>query len=314
MIGAGERGSGAFARGAGGGRKGEARAEEGDIGEEGVVGVLRGREGRGRVEGQDLIALQGKGGADGGLVGGLIGDGEPLGEGPALVGVGAGDDGDARALAGTPPVAGGLGEVARADHRAGVGGPPAVRWRCRGLSRTLLCTCTLRPGVVDVLPYDAAAVYAQVIRPNVEARAAYPLDPIGNVRKTLEYLPPNAGLVALAAYGAWLLGRRRFIPFALDSRRNIQEMGFRQAINMRIQGAAADIIKIAMIRIHNALKNGRLQTRMVLQIHDELLFDAPEREVEQVCELVRTEMENAFKLDVPLVVDIGAGANWAVIH
>ncbi len=88
--------------------------------------------------------------------------------------------------------------------------PPTVRWRCLVLSLTLLGTCTLLPVVVDLLPYDAAAVYAQVIRPNVEARAAYPLDLLGNVRKTLEYLPPNAGLVALGAYGAWLLGRRRF--------------------------------------------------------------------------------------------------------
>ena len=77
-----------------------------------------------------------------------------------------------------------------------------------------------------------------------------------------------------------------------------------------IQGTAADIIKVAMVRSHRALRESGLATRLVLQIHDELLFEAPEQELDAASEIVRGEMAGAFELDPPLAVDIGAGANW----
>ena len=85
-------------------------------------------------------------------------------------------------------------------------------------------------------------------------------------------------------------------------------------MNAPIQGSAADVIKVAMAKIQTALKNANLKTRMVLQVHDELLFDTPKEEVEQVFALVKHEMENAVKLAVPLDVEIQAGNNWLEAH
>lgn len=111
-----------------------------------------------------------------------------------------------------------------------------------------------------------------------------------------------------------LLGRRRPIPMAMDRRKNMQQMGFRQAINMRIQGTAADIIKIAMIRIDEVMTRQKLQSKMVLQIHDELVFDIVPDELETMTEIVRSQMESAFELSVPLVVDLNTGSNWSEAH
>jgi len=129
-----------------------------------------------------------------------------------------------------------------------------------------------------------------------------------------EYIEATKIHVSQHGWVTTLLGRRRAIPMALDSNRNIREMGFRQAINMRIQGTAADIIKIAMNHIHSELKRLNLRTKMVLQIHDELLFDTLPEEKDQVYSLVRRCMEQAFELCVPLSVDINTGENWADAH
>jgi len=88
----------------------------------------------------------------------------------------------------------------------------------------------------------------------------------------------------------------------------------RNAVNAPIQGSAADIIKIAMIRIHNQLQAQKLQTCMLLQVHDELVFDVPKAELELVKPLVKEAMENAFTLAVPLVADLGIGNNWLDAH
>jgi hypothetical protein len=84
----------------------------------------------------------------------------------------------------------------------------------------------------------------------------------------------------------------------------------REAINMPIQGTASDIVKMAMLKVDDALRRENLQTRIVMQIHDELLLEAPDAEVEKAMEVVRREMETAVELDVPLLVEIGAGENW----
>ncbi len=81
-------------------------------------------------------------------------------------------------------------------------------------------------------------------------------------------------------------------------------------MNTPLQGTAADLIKIAMIRIDRRLREEKLEAKMTLQVHDELLFDVPEREVEQVKQLARHEMETVIELRVPIVVDCGAGPNW----
>ena len=106
-----------------------------------------------------------------------------------------------------------------------------------------------------------------------------------------------------------LFGRHRQIPEINSRNRMRRSMAERMAINAPLQGTAADIIKLAMIRIANELREGKLETRMVLQIHDELIFEVPESEME-VVELVRDWMSGVAELKVPLVVDTKAGPNW----
>ncbi len=107
-----------------------------------------------------------------------------------------------------------------------------------------------------------------------------------------------------------LFGRTRRIPELRARQRQTQLLGERLAVNTVIQGTAADIIKLAMVRCQRALAGAGLATRLVLQIHDELLFEAPEPELDAASELVRREMTAAFDLDPPLAVDLGSGLNW----
>jgi DNA polymerase-1 len=111
-------------------------------------------------------------------------------------------------------------------------------------------------------------------------------------------------------YVETIFKRRRYIPELRDRNFNIRAFGERTAANSPIQGSAADLIKIAMIRIRNRLIAERLSARMLLQVHDELLFEVPAPELDVVTALVRDEMEHAASLIVPLIVDVGSGANW----
>jgi len=115
-------------------------------------------------------------------------------------------------------------------------------------------------------------------------------------------------------YVSTLFGRRRAIPEIKSKNSNIRQQGERLAINSPIQGTAADIIKIAMINIRTGLKDKGLKTKMILQVHDELLFELPIQELEIVKEIVKKEMEGVLTLTVPLRVDISYGKNWAEAH
>jgi len=107
-----------------------------------------------------------------------------------------------------------------------------------------------------------------------------------------------------------LLGRRRPVPEIRASNRQTRSLGERLAVNFVMQGSNADIIKVAMIRIHRRLRAEGRSARLVLQVHDELLLEAPEAEVRAVKELMREEMCGAYDLDPPLAVDVGAGTDW----
>ena len=115
-------------------------------------------------------------------------------------------------------------------------------------------------------------------------------------------------------YVQTVLGRRRYLKDINSQNQVVRGAAERNAVNAPIQGSAADIIKIAMINIHNELKKGNFKTKMLLQVHDELVFDAHKDEIEVVSKLIRTQMENAFKLDVPLEVEVGVGDNWLEAH
>ncbi len=111
-------------------------------------------------------------------------------------------------------------------------------------------------------------------------------------------------------YVETLFGRRRYVPELKDRNYNIRAFGERTATNSPLQGSAADLIKIAMIRIARALKEQGLASRMILQVHDELVFEVPHGEEEAATELVKRHMEGAAELRVPLVVSVGMGMNW----
>ena len=111
-------------------------------------------------------------------------------------------------------------------------------------------------------------------------------------------------------YVATLMGRRRRIPELRARQRQTRLLGERLAVATTIQGTAADIIKVAMVRCHRRLADEGKETRLVLQIHDELLFEGPEAEMEAAAELVTEEMKGAFELDPPLEVDVGVGKDW----
>jgi len=111
-------------------------------------------------------------------------------------------------------------------------------------------------------------------------------------------------------YVSTLLGRRRYIPELGSPNRNVRAAAEREAINMPIQGSAADIIKIAMIRLHRALQEKGLRSRLILQVHDELVLEAPQEEAERVAPMVKDYMEGAYELQAPLQVEVHAGPNW----
>ncbi len=115
-------------------------------------------------------------------------------------------------------------------------------------------------------------------------------------------------------YVQTLFGRRRYLPELRSSNRNLRAFGQRVAMNMPIQGTAADIIKIAMVRVWRRLREENLRARLILQVHDELIVEAPEEEAPRVRDLVKEEMEAAVNLAVPMVVDAKVGRDWGEAH
>jgi DNA polymerase-1 len=115
-------------------------------------------------------------------------------------------------------------------------------------------------------------------------------------------------------YVCTLLNRRRYIPEITSSNAALRQFAERTAINAPIQGTAADLIKIAMINLHTLLKKRHPKAAMIMQVHDELVFECPEAEQDDVMALVKREMEGVMKLRVPLKVEIHAGQNWDEAH
>jgi len=129
----------------------------------------------------------------------------------------------------------------------------------------------------------------------------------GGVR---DYLQSVVEQARKDGYTSTVLGRRRYLPELDSSNRNVREAAERAALNAPIQGSAADIIKVAMINVDRAMKDAGLRSRMLLQVHDELLFEVADGERDALDALVREQMGNAYPLDVPLEVSVGYGANW----
>jgi DNA polymerase I len=126
-----------------------------------------------------------------------------------------------------------------------------------------------------------------------------------------DYLDRQVARAAAEGFTETLLGRRRYIPELQAANPRVRDMGRRMALNAPIQGSAADVFKLGMLRVDAALDGSELECRMLLTVHDELVFEVPKKRVEEAAELVKREMEAAYELEVPLRADIGWGANWA---
>ncbi len=125
-----------------------------------------------------------------------------------------------------------------------------------------------------------------------------------------EYLQATKDQARKLGYVQTILVRRRYIPEINSANRIIREAAERMAINMPVQGTSADIIKVAMVNLHREMSNQRLKSKMILQVHDELVFEVPENEIDTMRKIVPEIMSSAIQLDVPLKVDLKTGKNW----
>jgi DNA polymerase-1 len=132
--------------------------------------------------------------------------------------------------------------------------------------------------------------------------------------KLRSYISEQIDFARENGYVQTVLGRRRYLNDINSRNAVVRGAAERNAVNAPIQGSAADIIKIAMIKIYEKLQTGNFKTKMLLQVHDELVFDVYKPELETIKTLVKTEMENAYKLEVPLDVDLGVGNDWLEAH
>ena len=132
--------------------------------------------------------------------------------------------------------------------------------------------------------------------------------------KVKEYIEKQVITAKKTGYVSTLLQRRRYLPDIHAQNGAIRNLAERNAVNAPIQGSAADIIKIAMVRIAHKMAQKKLQSKMILQVHDELVFDLNKPEKEELIDMVKTEMEQSVSLDVPLVADCGVGEHWLEAH
>ncbi len=132
--------------------------------------------------------------------------------------------------------------------------------------------------------------------------------------KVNQYIAETIAKARRDGFVTTMMGRRRFLPEVHSKNANLRSNAERQAINMPIQGTAADMIKLAMIKIHHALSEQKLKSKMLLQVHDELVFEVDKKEETAVREIVTKNMKNALALDVPVEIEIGVGKNWLEAH
>jgi DNA polymerase-1 len=125
-----------------------------------------------------------------------------------------------------------------------------------------------------------------------------------------QYLESTKQQARDKGYVQTLLGRRRSIPEINSANRQVREAAERMAINMPVQGTSADIIKVAMVNLYREMQKRQLKSKMLLQVHDELLFEVPEEELDEMRQLVPQIMSTALELSIPLEVDIKTGQNW----
>ena len=151
---------------------------------------------------------------------------------------------------------------------------------------------------------------AQDLKISVKAAKEYINDYLGSYPKVQAYMKDTVEFAKKNGYVKTMFGRRREIPEIASSNFQLRSFGERVALNTPIQGSAADIIKLAMVRVYERLKKENLRSKLILQVHDELIIEAHKDEVSKVSELLKYEMENVLKLSVPLMADMNIGKSW----
>ena len=138
----------------------------------------------------------------------------------------------------------------------------------------------------------------------------YIQDYLNNFPNVSKYMDKVVEDAQKQGYVTTVFGRRRYIPELMSSNKNVQAFGKRAAMNAPIQGAAADIIKIAMVRVYKRLKEEKLNARLILQVHDELIVEASKEDAKKAAQVLFEEMKKAVTLDVPIPADVGTGESW----
>ena len=151
---------------------------------------------------------------------------------------------------------------------------------------------------------------SQDLKISVKKAKEYIEDYLGSYPDVQKYMKDTVEFARDNGYVKTLFGRRRDIPEIKASNFQTRSFGERVALNTPVQGSAADIIKLAMINVFNRLKEEKLKSKLILQVHDELIIEAPKEEIDKVCALLKEEMERAVKLSVPLKVDMKVGRSW----
>lgn len=137
---------------------------------------------------------------------------------------------------------------------------------------------------------------------------------LSNFPKVKEFMDKAVADAESKGYSETIFGRRRYIPELAAKKKNIQSFGKRAAMNAPVQGAAADIIKIAMVKVFRRLRDEKLDAHLILQIHDELIIEASEKDAARAAQVLGEEMRNAVKLDIPLTADVEMGKSWFECH
>ncbi|MDD5195071.1 MAG: DNA polymerase, partial [Candidatus Omnitrophica bacterium] len=132
--------------------------------------------------------------------------------------------------------------------------------------------------------------------------------------KVKEYIEKTCSEAETLGYVKTILGRRRNLPDIKSPNMALREFAARQAVNTPIQGSCADIIKLAMVNIHRETSEKKMRARLIMQIHDELVFDVPPGEIKEVSEIVRRLMEESIALSVPIKVNLALGKNWGELQ
>ncbi len=132
--------------------------------------------------------------------------------------------------------------------------------------------------------------------------------------KVKEYMDASIELAREKGYAKTIMGRRRYLPDINSANNTLKGFAERNAINTPVQGSAADLIKLAMIDIHKEMQSRNMQSRMLLQVHDELVFEAALEELDELTALIKDKMENAYPFKVPMLVEAGTGNNWLEAH